>query len=438
MRRGRLIIILILVLVAIAALVFVYSQGLLTGGKPQEELPTPTPEITTIDVVVITQKVARGTKLTADVLGTVPIQEELRLDGMFTDITEVEGQVTKFDLDSGILLTANMLAATSSQLSRTGSDAALLIPKGKVAISIPISRLSSISYAPRRGDHVNIIVNLMLADMDTSFQSILPNNTAAIIAPGPAALIGLGQQTATQSSSLNDIEGGQASSGATQQTAISAQVADLGEFGRTMNAQVVAGGAASPEGRTSADPLLEETFYLVPSEPQRPRLVSQTLVEDVIVLQVGTFALPWEEEAEKEKEVAVVATTGETTTAEGEAAGGLGALGGTTAEAEPTEEPAVTKNPYPPDIITLIVSPQQAVALNYLIYAGAELTLALRSPEDDGALYNTDAVTLQYLLDVYRIPVPVKLPYGMQPRVDELIAPELANDSRLPDPTPVP
>jgi pilus assembly protein CpaB len=79
-----------------------------------------------------------------------------------------------------------------------------------------------------------------------------------------------------------------------------------------------------------------------------------------------------------------------------------------------------------PKYITLIVSPQDAVTLNYLMYSGAgggaALTLALRSAGDDTRI-QTEAVTLQFLLDQYRIPVPVKLPYGMEPKTDRLVEP---------------
>jgi hypothetical protein len=36
-------------------------------------------------------------------------------------------------------------------------------------------------------------------------------------------------------------------------------------------------------------------YYSVPSEKQRPRLVSQALIQDAIVLQVGDFPLPEDE-----------------------------------------------------------------------------------------------------------------------------------------------
>ena len=84
----------------------------------------------------------------------------------------------------------------------------------------------------------------------------------------------------------------------------------------------------------------------------------------------------------------------------------------------------------PPDIITLIMWPQDAVTLNYLLYTGAQVTLALRGAGSvNEANTATDAVTLQYLMDVYRIPLPVRLPYGTEPRVDVLTPPELENDN---------
>ena len=78
--------------------------------------------------------------------------------------------------------------------------------------------------------------------------------------------------------------------------------------------------------------------------------------------------------------------------------------------------------------MTLIVSPQDAVTLNYvMLNAGAKLNLVLRSASDTKQI-KTEAVTLQFLMDQYNIPVPAKLPYGMEPRVDVLSAPQLPND----------
>jgi pilus assembly protein CpaB len=91
--------------------------------------------------------------------------------------------------------------------------------------------------------------------------------------------------------------------------------------------------------------------------------------------------------------------------------------------------PTATPQPAPrPDIITVMVTPQDAVMLTYLIYSGAEINLTLRNPADQELGSQPDAATLEYLLTQYNIPVPAKLPYALQPRLDTLQS----------TPTPVP
>jgi pilus assembly protein CpaB len=81
----------------------------------------------------------------------------------------------------------------------------------------------------------------------------------------------------------------------------------------------------------------------------------------------------------------------------------------------------------PPDIITLIVSPQDAVTLTYMMFSNIPLNLTLRRGGDTSR-QATEAATLQFLLSQYNIPVPVKLAYGMTPRLDTLSLPFLPND----------
>ena len=85
-----------------------------------------------------------------------------------------------------------------------------------------------------------------------------------------------------------------------------------------------------------------------------------------------------------------------------------------------------------PDIITLIVPPQDAVMLTYLVYSGAEITLTLRNPNDPNSAPQPDAVTLEYLLTQYNISIPSKLPYSLAPRLDVLHQPTLTNDNPAP------
>jgi hypothetical protein len=53
----------------------------------------------------------------------------------------------------------------------------------------------------------------------------------------------------------------------------------------------------------------------------------------------------------------------------------------------------------------------------------------LRNPNDQTKDTQTDAAMLEYLLTQYNIPVPAKLPYSSQPRVDVLTDPKLLNDA---------
>ena len=86
-----------------------------------------------------------------------------------------------------------------------------------------------------------------------------------------------------------------------------------------------------------------------------------------------------------------------------------------------------------PDTITLVVTPQDAVTLTYLTYTGARYTLVLRSPGDDQRIM-TEAGTLQFLLDQYNIPLPTRLPYAIEPRINFLTLPSQYTIF----PTPVP
>jgi len=373
MRKGRIFLYLALILVLGFVVVFVFMRQFLNPTPPPTEgVPTPTVFVDMVDVVITTQRVNRGQVLDETVLGVVPYQRDLFIEGMFTDIGEVVGRRAKLDLEPGFVLTGNMIAETAATLSATGSDAALMIPRGMVAVSVPVSRLSSVSYAPQRGDHVNVIVTMLFVDLDSDFQSALPNLVSEVLGP-----------IATE------------------------EKVDIA-------AQVLTG--IGPVGRSDIDLTFESPFYITPSEPQRPRLVSQTLIQDVIVLQMGDFD-------EDQPDIAV----SDTTEASAEAT--------MVPAVNPDEEAIPVEPPPPPDLVTLIVTPQDAVTMNYLLFSGAKLTLALRGAGDDSRI-QSEAVTLQYLLDQYNIPVPVKLPYGTEPRIGTMEAPVLPNDT--PEPTPVP
>ena len=397
MRRGRIFFIIALILVlGLGAVAIFYFRGLPSSTpETSTEEVVEAPAVDMVGVIVVTQQVPRGYLLNETVLDTVDIPRDMFIEGYFTDMTQVVGRQAKLDLDANMLLTSSMVVDSPDQLSATGSLAALSIPRGMVAVSIPINRLSSVSYAPRPGDHVNVIATLLMMDLDTDFQSATPNRNAAVLGAGPGVVVGAETETDLSVDANTDLS--------------------------KVTGQTVGAGPNSVIGRTSIDPLLEQTMYVVPSEAQRPRLVSQTLLQDAIVLGVGDFPLKDEEKEEPEPaQQELPPLDDETIDPEAEY----------TSE-YPVEAELVKEETKLPDLITLVVNPQDAVTLNYLIYAGSQLTLALR-PSGDDTRVQTEATTLDFLLTQYNIPVPVKLPYGMEPRVDELVTPLLPNDVEAP------
>jgi len=347
MRRGRVFLYLGLILVLLMAGGYLVYQNFLQPAPAASDLAEEAVPVDTVDVVVVTQKAPRGTVLNETVLGLIPLPRDLVIGGMFTDLAQVVGRQAKFDLDSGIPLTANMLVDSASQLSDAGSVAALSIPEGMVAKSIPIGKLASVSFALRPGDRVIVIASMSFVDLDPDFQSLLPNQSAVVL--GSQAVIGA--------------EGG----------------------APRLTSEIVSSESGSPIGRTYVDEELpEENFYAIPSEAQRPRLAAQTIIPSAIVLKVGDF--------DYDDSSAAPAPT-PTPLPEGE------------------EVPAPVEEKVP-DNITLIVTPQEAVTLTYLLDSGVDLSLALRSA-GDSTVIDTSTTTLQFFLDEYAIPLPAKLPYAI-------------------------
>ncbi len=379
MKIGRLLILLALILIVGVLAAFLWlrrmsaapSEG--TGG----EATTPSVSQNMIPVVVAAQPIRRGTRITENMLTEVDLPADRVLATQLTDPKDAIGKLAVRDLAQGMFLTkgdvAEHLAAGSE-----GSLASLQIPPGYVAISIPMTRLSGVAYALRPGDHVAILATFPFVDVDTDFQSILPNKVAVVAPP---------------------------------------QATDQGQ---TITAGVTPTDAWF--GRSITDNNLGMPFYVVPSEAQRSRLVSQMLIKDAVVLYVGTFPL-------SDQQMAVPTPTPE----EGQAAQGQQPPQNQPQQPN-TQQPQQPTTTQSPDIITLVVSPQEAVTLKYLMDRKIVMTLALRAGGDTTDIA-TDAVTLSYVLDTYGIVVPAKLPYDVAPRIDTVAPPLLPGDMT---PTPMP
>ncbi len=339
--RRRMFLILALIIFVVAGVIYIVFQfgGSALGGGAK----TPTPEIATYNIVFIAQDIPAGTEITKDSLILGPWPRDLPLPGLVTDMSAVVGRRARIDLRRGEPVFSSQVVESGGLVSDTASATALKIKPGKVAIAVPMSRLSGVAYAIGNGDHIMIIASLLYINLDAGFQTDLPNNML---------LVGI------------DAEG---------------KVTFL----------QVQGGRVFKESPLS-DVLLAS--YFTPIEAQRPRLASAILVSDARVLNVGTINAP------------VVAVT--------------------------TPNPAESQVPVSagvPDILVIEVTPQEALAISFIIRLHADLTYALRSAGDT-SVFSVPSMDLKRLMDDFKIDLPPSLSYGTVPRIDVPYLPILGND----------
>lgn len=358
MRRARTLILVLLIIIIAVVVGFVLLRQLFT---PQDDGN----QVVYVDIYFAAQNIPQGGRVTEDVLSTLSIPQENVVSVMYTtdELPFLVDKYAKVPLEQGVVITEGMVGDSSAAVSIPGPEWAALIPPGMIAMSVPIDRLGTSGYAVNNGAHVNVNVCLLFVDVDPSYQTILPNLTAILTGTGLGGILQGADETGFSTQGLPILSLGVVSSGAAQ-------------------------------GRLELDPSVQQPYYLIPSEAQRPRTVCQTLLQDVVVLRLGDFP-----------------------------------LSGTTvvAEEEVQDPNAQQSAPAKPDLVTLIVTPQDSVTLSYLVYTNAKLSLALRNPTDQSRLA-TEASTLQFLLSQYNIPVPAKLPYSLHPALTTLVAPALPND----------
>lgn len=353
MRRGR--ILLLVVLIVVIGLVMLYvafGNQLLGGGF--SAISTPLPEQVT-KVYFAAQNIPPGTTITRDMLGTFSLPPENVTEVMFSEGEEANliGQVARFQLDQGTLITSAMIGG---KVELPPPSWSYKVPAGMVAVAIPTDRLATAAYAINSGAHINVNVCITIVDVDPAFQTALPNYL----------------------SSMQDIF--------------------FPQDGRPLiTIDATTQELPARQGRTELDPTFQKPIYVVPSEAQRPRLVCQIILQDVVVLNLGNFQLS------QAQPVAAAPTQD--------------------ANAPAVQSQAETK----PDIITLMVSPQDSVALNYFVYSGAVFSLALRNPNDTSRV-EAQSATLNSVLTQYNFSLPSKLPYAQNTRIDFLQPPLLPND----------
>ena len=332
MRQGRVLIFIVLILIIGLAVGFVVVRQFLLSAAPAEQEPV------FVEIYIAGQNIPQGQKISEEALSTMTIPQEKVQVVMFTldERPSLLNKAAKYPIDQGVPITESMVGDAAIPIS--GPRWASLIPAGMTAVTIQTGRLRLSGYAVNDGAHVNVNACFLFIDIDPSFQTALPNLVASLTGTGFPA------------------EGGM--------PVLSLGVSEAG----------------SPQGRLELDPSVQQPYYLLPSQGQRPRMVCQMILQNVIVLNVGNFPLD----------------------------------GNANLNAPPAASQDQQTAPAPPDVASLLVSPQDSITLTYLNQTDAQLVLTLRNPSDESR-QATEAATLQFLLSQYNIPIPAKLPYSYDP-----------------------
>jgi Flp pilus assembly protein CpaB len=331
--------------------------------------PTATPVSRYIDVVVSNRTLPVGTLIRPELLRleTRP-DSNIALQGgyVFTDPQELIGRIVKTEIVEGQAILAPMLAVSTTDLAAFGSDLALYVDQGEVAVAFPINRYTGAAYAMRPGDMVDILMSLPIVALDPEFNTKLPNVTERVddlaLAEGrdflfPAALEGR----------LELID----------------QIELVGE---------VSGPLSTQEGSQST---------------QVQRRATQLTIQQATVLWVGT----WRDPRELAQEAAAAAAAAELASASSDIP-------------VPTPTPIPERLDATPDVIILSMPAQDALALKWSLERGVDISLALRSPGDT-TVFSTVTVSLPQMVEQGALRIPERGEYGIEPSMRDLEFPTL-------------
>jgi len=162
MRRGRLFIILglILAIVTAAGAYLLLNQP---GEAPALE------EVHTTRVVVAIQNVGKGQPILPEVVTMTDWPKDQVPPGAILNQADVSGKLARIPIFQGQVLQQEMLIDEEEMIAE-GTHASWQIPRGKVAVAFPVTRLSSVAYAVQAGDFVDVLVTIHLVDLDLQSQ----------------------------------------------------------------------------------------------------------------------------------------------------------------------------------------------------------------------------------------------------------------------------
>ncbi|MBN1122455.1 MAG: Flp pilus assembly protein CpaB [Anaerolineae bacterium] len=371
--RTAMIIIIVLIVVVLLAgggllLLRGAGGGLMGAAEPAAEAnvpPTPTPEPQTMSIIIAARDIPRGSRLTAQdvTIMSWPLIEAAPPpygalvvgDEQGAGLDQVEGRIARVDIlyEQPVLDFMITPGDEPMDLADLGSDAALKVPQGMVAVAVPIQRLSAVAYALREGDHVDIMMSFNFVDIDEEFQTILPNQGLLFI---------------------EDIETGEI---------------DFLEY---------------PLGREEVG-VLGQSIIVVPNGEQVSKKATQLIIDNAIVMRVGDWPLRDLNQPIIVTPEPVVEEEPVEETEEGEAPAG---------EPTPTPVPAIqvpdviTLAMTRQDALVLKYATEVGANIDYALRSALD---------DDIEDIETDTVTLGYIVNFYNVTPPEKEEYALDSQV---------------------
>jgi Flp pilus assembly protein CpaB len=368
------------------------DTGSESGLEPGIPAPIPTPEPGFQRIVVTKIDIPIGTRITEDLIEIKSRPDtNIAVQGGYTieDPNEVIGKIARYDIAKGQEIIRDMLAINATDMGSLGSDLALYIDQGDVAVAFKIDQLSGAAYAVRPGDLVDMLMTLRLIEIDPEFRTALPNFVQRVIDP------------------------------------------ELRENGVFLVEDI------TPQGRLEFIEEIGQVAEIIPSsifiegqdfEPGSPipKRVTQLTIQQAEVLWVGTWKTPEEILAAEQENIAQTAPADPTlaTNTEG--------------TAPSVEEPKrcintltgeltvcpVVRRAIRPDVVILGMSSQDALALKYAMERGVEIDLALRA-QGDLTNFVTTSVSLPQIVEQGGLTVPAPADFDLHPRPEDVVIPSL-------------
>ncbi len=322
--RTAMIIIIVLIVVVLLAgggllLLRGMGGGVMGGPEPASEAnlpPTPTPEPQTMSIIIAARDIPRGSRLTAQdvTIMSWPLIEAAPPpygalvvgDEQGAGLDQVEGRIARVDIlyEQPVLDFMITPGDEPMDLADLGSDAALKVPQGMVALAVPLQRLSGVAYALREGDHVDIMMSFSFVDIDEEFQTILPNKGLVLTVDTEAGTFNFfeypmgREEVGVLGAPIVVVPNGdQVAKKATQLLIDNAIVMRVGDWPlRDLNQPIIVTPAPpveetpTPEGQEGEAPAGEPTATPVPAIPVPDVITLALSRQDALVLKYATEA----------------------------------------------------------------------------------------------------------------------------------------------------